>query len=192
VILKSGQLRHHLPPPAPPANHPPQPAQVTTPTDIATPPVRLLLTEAASDDDSTEFPPEEFPDTEADIIEIGAFSTSSDDEEEANPLELPTASFDSDDSANADHQSIDEDVAEGVDETGENPGGIVGDLEDKDVHKTKWNKYVAEKRKLIDNGFVAEVKPRQLPPKQKGARVQEVSDPQLAYLFLREHTVLLI
>ena len=191
VILKSGQLRH-LPPPAPPANHPPQSAQATTATDIVTPPAPVLLTEAASDDDSTEFLPEEFPETEASILEISASSTSSDEEEEANPLELPTASSDGDDTANVDHHSNEEDVADEIEETGENPGGgIVGDLEDEDVHKTKWNKYVVEKKKLINDGFFAEVKPRQLPPKQTGSRVQEVSD-QLSYLFLCEHTVLLI
>jgi hypothetical protein len=59
------------------------------------------------------------------------------------------------------------------------------------VHKNKWNKYVTETKKLADDGFGAEVKPRQLTPKQKGARVQEVSE-KLSYLFLCEHIVLLI
>jgi hypothetical protein len=36
------------------------------------------------------------------------------------------------------------------------------------VHKTKWNKDVAEKIKLINDGFVSEVMVRQLPQNRRG------------------------
>jgi hypothetical protein len=51
---------------------------------------------------------------------------------------------------------------------------IIGDLEQEDVHKTKWVKYITDKEKLIHDGFSVQVKATK-PSLAVGVQVHEVS-----------------
>ena len=160
----------HIPPQAPPPQAPPPqapPPQVPAPQvpapQEAPAPVPAQQANAADATNS-------IPDEEVDFILHDVSSDDSADEEAAAP---PIAIEEADSIDGAAVEEEDPDHQDGVEDMVEEQAGILGGLEQEDVHKTKWTKYMADKKKLIDDGLSVQAKTKR-PSLAVGVHVHEV------------------